>query len=223
MRDDVKVAIVLVVLVITAALMYFSYTGPAAIIRVARLTPLYGADCLIGPPTSELPGQEAPPASPPREVARLPRWALPSPGGTSPPEDQATLITYLVQPGDTLAALAVRYLGSEKHLGQLLGVNPGVDPRRLRVGQKILIPKRAVTPSDWPRPPSAKPQASTQRRTYRVRPGESFSTIARKLYGDPRLGEKLLELNREQVHGDPKRLQAGQVIRLPADRPVRSP
>jgi nucleoid-associated protein YgaU len=133
------------------------------------------------------------------------------------------LITYVIQPGDTLARLAVRFLGSEKHIEHLLTVNPGIDPRRLTIGQKILIPRSpgrapaqpvvAETPKQQPRPPAPKPQP----RVYEVQPGDSFTRIAQKLYGDPGQWQALFELNRELVNGDPKRLRAGQEIRLLAE------
>jgi nucleoid-associated protein YgaU len=49
--------------------------------------------------------------------------------------------------------------------------------------------------------------------TYVVKPGESFHSIARKLYGDESLG-RLLRLKNEHLVPDPLLLQAGQKILL---------
>jgi nucleoid-associated protein YgaU len=211
MRDDVKVAIVLVVLVISAALMYFGNTGPAPVVRVARLTPLYGEECLVGP--------EAP--TPATRLAEPPSRSS-SPTAASAEPSSGTLLTYVVQPGDTLSRLAVRFLGSEKYLDQLMAVNPGVDPRRLTVGQKLLVPKHLTKKAPQPvipKPPEPKkePPAPKPPREYQVQSGDSFTSIAKKLYGDPRKWEALFELNRDLVDGDPRHLRVGQVIRLPAE------
>lgn len=46
--------------------------------------------------------------------------------------------TYKIEGGDTLAAIANRFGIS---LAALMEANPGVDPRRLRIGQEIVLPK----------------------------------------------------------------------------------
>lgn len=45
--------------------------------------------------------------------------------------------TYIVQPGDTLYAIARRY---QTTVEAILKVNPGIDPYNLQVGQQILVP-----------------------------------------------------------------------------------
>lgn len=52
----------------------------------------------------------------------------------SAPEDGV----YLIQSGDTLSAIASRFGIS---LTQLMNANPGVNPRALQIGQKIMIPR----------------------------------------------------------------------------------
>jgi nucleoid-associated protein YgaU len=215
MREDVKVAIALVVLVVSAALMYFCYTGPAPAIRVARLTPYFGPDCLSGPrPMAPLAAVTQP--SPATEADSTPQPQRPS-GQPAP-----AWRTHVVQKGDTLAEIADRYLGSEKYAEDLQKLNPEVEPRRLHVGQQIRVPILAAKPDELPKPVLPKPGRPKTPREYRVKPGESFSTIARKVYGDATLWQQLFELNREAVNGDPRRLQAGQVIRL-LDEPSGSP
>ncbi|MBO8142350.1 MAG: cell wall hydrolase [Firmicutes bacterium] len=53
------------------------------------------------------------------------------------PELARSQAAYTVQPGDTLWHIARRYGTTVARLEQL---NPGVDPYRLRVGQRILVP-----------------------------------------------------------------------------------
>lgn len=59
--------------------------------------------------------------------------------GARPSESMAT---YTVKAGDTMAAIAKRYGIS---LNSLTSANPGVDPRRLKVGQTINIPVKDKT------------------------------------------------------------------------------
>lgn len=54
-------------------------------------------------------------------------------GGAAGPEG-----TYAIQSGDTLSRIAQRFGVS---LSSLMAANPTVDPKRLQIGQKIVIPK----------------------------------------------------------------------------------
>lgn len=156
-----------------------------------------------------------------------------APPRTSPPAQArpaAAVDTHRVQPGDTFAALSVAYYGSERHTQFLIDANPQVhDPGRLRVGDRLKIPalppdQRKVTLAAT-RPVSSRPVPSSSddtarepdsgRRTYVVKPGDSFYAIARDVLADESRWEELFELNKALVRGDPKRLQPGQVIVLP--------
>lgn len=64
---------------------------------------------------------------------------------------------YVVQAGDSLAGIADKVLGDPAKSQQILERNPGLDPRRLRVGQKILLPAPAAG-GDAPAPAEQPPQ-----------------------------------------------------------------
>ena len=70
--------------------------------------------------------------------------STPSSGGsgggetTTAPGEVTPDGTYSIQSGDTLSKIASQFGIS---LSQLLAANPGVDPRRLRIGQRIVIPE----------------------------------------------------------------------------------
>ena len=60
--------------------------------------------------------------------------------------------TYAVQPGDTLAALADRYLGNRLLTYQLARYNGIAKPTQLAAGQRLRIPGAAPAPvRRWPR------------------------------------------------------------------------
>jgi LysM repeat protein len=80
-----------------------------------------------------------------------------------------------IQPGDVLSRIAKRY---KTTLKDLLEANPGVDPRRLKVGYKLVVPSGTALLAKKSEP--AKTQvSSTSGKTYEVKAGDSLSAIAR--------------------------------------------
>ncbi len=109
-------------------------------------------------------------------------------------------MTYTVQPGDTLFRIAQRFGVT---LAALLRANPQIaDPNRIFPGQVINIPGTGTPP-----PPAAV--------TYTVRPGDTMYLIARRF--DVDLGA-LIRANPQIA--DPRQIQPGQVINIPADPPA---
>lgn len=90
--------------------------------------------------------------------------ALPAPGPerASRPVAAEAARSHRVERGDTWFGLARRYGVSPAALGE---ANPGVEPGRIRIGQRLRIP--AAGP------------AESARRTHRVEPGETLWGIAR--------------------------------------------
>lgn len=75
--------------------------------------------------------QGVPIASAPKPSSSAPT----SKGENTSPSSSST--THTIASGDTYGKLSTKYKVS---VNDLLDANPGVDPRRLRIGQKILIP-----------------------------------------------------------------------------------
>lgn len=99
-----------------------------------------------------------------------------------------------VQRGDTLGAIAAR---AEVPLERLTRFNPGVDARRLAVGQRLLVPTQRE------RAPSGGPYR------YQVRPGDTYSGIAR------RFGTNPARVQSANSSIPANRLQVGQLIQVP--------
>lgn len=59
---------------------------------------------------------------------------------TNGAKSQGSSKEYIVKPGDTLWAIAQRYLGSGPRWREIAEANNIVDPRKLRVGQRLVIP-----------------------------------------------------------------------------------
>ena len=103
-----------------------------------------------------------------------------------------TALTHTVRSGENLSVIARRYGIT---LGSLMAVNPGLSPRRLMPGTELLMPTPALG----------------YVQTHRVRAGDNFSVIARSY------GVSLNGLIVANPHLDPRRLQIGQRLRIPAD------
>ena len=149
---------------------------------------------------SVLPSIQTPPPEPPQ------LRAAPRPGAE-----------YVVRPGDTLASIARAAYGSERYYRALYEANRDVlfSPNELPVGVLIRIPvlqdqrSAAADSATVPDGPS-----QTVGGTYRVQPGETLRSIARKLYGDEQMYRRIYRANRDQL-ASPGDLRPGMVLRIP--------
>ncbi|MDI5933010.1 LysM peptidoglycan-binding domain-containing protein [Halomonas kalidii] len=99
-----------------------------------------------------------------------------------------------VQRGDTLGAMARR---GGVPLERLQRFNPGVDSRRLAVGQRLLMPTHQE------RAPSGGPYR------YQIRPGDTYAGIAR------RFNTRASRIQAANPGVEPTALRIGQIIRVP--------
>ncbi|WP_104204256.1 M23 family metallopeptidase [Billgrantia saliphila] len=100
----------------------------------------------------------------------------------------------VVQRGDTLGSIAAR---ADVPLARLQRFNPGVDANRLRVGQRLLVPtQQERAPSDGPY-------------RYQIRPGDTYSAIAR------RFGTTPARIQSANPGVAPTRLRVGQIVQVP--------
>ena len=124
------------------------------------------ANVELSPPNENLSGggdivpQDPPPAS--EEASNRP---------------SSLTMDYKIMPGDRLYSLAKEY-GTK--VNAILGANPGLDPKRLRVGQSIVIPRSSNSVA------AAVPSASSNQTTvgsgkaYQVKRGDTLTRIARE-------------------------------------------
>ena len=126
---------------------------------------------------------------------------------------------YIVRKGDTLASISRHIYGNERMIHALERANPGLDPRRMRIGQKIRLPHHGgVALAARHRTSRRRAYASSARggRTYVVRAGEDLSGIARKFYHNPAMWKKIYDANRRIIGSSPNKLRAGERIVIPA-------
>ncbi|HZZ44907.1 MAG TPA: LysM domain-containing protein [Tepidisphaeraceae bacterium] len=118
--------------------------------------------------------------------------------------------THKVVSGETLSSIAAEVYGNRANYTKIVAANPGINPNRLKVGTILNIPDLSSSTS------TEKPELGmTSANSYTVKPGDSLQRIATKLYGSSDKWEKIYELNRASIGGDPHRLKAGAVLKLP--------
>ncbi|MBW3618974.1 MAG: LysM peptidoglycan-binding domain-containing protein [Actinobacteria bacterium] len=101
---------------------------------------------------------------------------------------------YVVQPGDTLSAIAARLGTTVRALVEANGI---ADPDRVQAGRTLELPGGGPAP------------ASGDEARYRVRAGDALSRIARDA------GVSVGALQRANGITDADRIQVGQVLRIP--------
>jgi nucleoid-associated protein YgaU len=127
--------------------------------------------------------------------------------------------TYTVKKGDTLSGIAKSQLGSANRYGEIAALNPGLDPKRMKVGQTLKLPGGAsasagTQAASAPKVAKATP-ASANGVEYTVRRGESLWAIAQSQLGD---GDRYTEIAALNPKLDPNRLVVGMKLRLPMTR-----
>jgi len=118
---------------------------------------------------------------------------------------------YTVQPRETFSSIAIALFDDEQRWLDIAQANPLVDPTRLKVGQVLRIPDAlGPHPSNEP-----VPQAPDGVKTYKIRPGDSLSTVAEKFYDDPTLWRTIYNFNRDKIGPNPNAIQAGMNLKVP--------
>ena len=141
---------------------------------------------------------------------------------------------YVVQKGDSPALIAKHMLGKESRWSEIAELNPGLDPKRLKVGSKLILPAGAapaVAKNDAPAAPASKKavepapreksvakapetrKSASSTRTYVVQKGDSYKAIARRELGDESRWKEIAALNPK---ADASKLAIGQKLSLPA-------
>ncbi|MGA2173601.1 MAG: LysM peptidoglycan-binding domain-containing protein [Verrucomicrobiota bacterium] len=117
---------------------------------------------------------------------------------------------YVIAAGDTLGAIARR---NHLSLKAMMDANPGVDAKKLRIGQKVQIPGAtaavAATPGAAPAPEAVAAEGSV----YVVKTGDTLGKIARA-HGTS--FKKLMAVNDLKTTS----IRVGQKLKMPAPKPA---
>lgn len=164
------------------------------------------------------PRQNPDPFSPSKEAVP---GNTPDPKPSQPGLVAPEFIEHIVQPSETMQSIASRYLGSRDKWSVIARANPFVDPEKLKPGQSIRIPKDpdniqgritgrttpdgVVESHTYPEPRVIE---------YVIRPGDSLSRIAQRIYGSARHARFIYENNREILKSMDD-ISVGQLLKLP--------
>lgn len=204
------------------------------------------------PPAAAFPEDEAPPPDRPlaseRSALPLPSRVVPPPPlpATDPTPDLTPqpdpapesapppgprviapeFYDYTIRAGDTFERIAARELGDSRLHEVIARANPLKDPRRLRIGEVLRIPRDpaniqgiAVTPPTTPpatppATPDTDPTPSPAPVEYVVRSGDTLSGISQQFYGTSRHWERIFHANRA-ILSSPEALREGQTLVIP--------
>jgi nucleoid-associated protein YgaU len=111
---------------------------------------------------------------------------------------------------DTLWDVAVREYGDGTQWTRVQAANPELDPKRLRKGQRIVLPPRLADATSATSATS-KP-TETAARTHKVLEGQYPSTIAKMYYGDEKYADLIMKANGIT---DARKMRAGTVLTIP--------
>ena len=125
----------------------------------------------------------------------------------------ATGRLYIIQPGDTLSDISLVWFGTSLRWQEIVDVNPGLNPKRMRVGHRITLPAKLQPASPGRRITSAPPKVELTG-IYTVRSGDSLTTIAQDKLGSMRHWRLLWEINRDVIGSDPDNLKVGMHLKL---------
>lgn len=170
----------------------------------------------------------------------------PTPGAVQPAESPLPIVTppvlsstttYTIQSGDSLALIAKRQLGAESRWTEIQAANPGLDPKRLRLGATIQLPagaavqappKTAIVNTPQKATSTAKPKSTPSPKTevaksgsrpYTIKKGDLLRSIARTQLGNENRWKDIQALNPGL---DPTKLVVGATIRLPGSGATRA-
>jgi peptidoglycan endopeptidase LytE len=114
---------------------------------------------------------------------------------------------YTVIKGDTFATIAKKFPGVTTKAIQ--DANPTVDPKKLQIGQKLHIPASTVAPTVAPTAtPGAPAMSAGGEQTYKVKSGDTLTTIAKKYHTTIKALQSANNLNSTSI-------RVGQVLKLP--------
>lgn len=153
----------------------------------------------------------------PGPLPKEPAAREPLPGPTPPQPELAVIAPefedYVVQKGDTFAAISTRFFGTPVHAQAIVRANPLMDPRRLMPGRTIRVPKDPANIQGKPVAPPAKGEEG-QASVYVVQSGDTLSGISQKIFGTMKHADLIFQTNRDRL-SSPESLRIGQTLNIP--------
>ena len=130
--------------------------------------------------------------------------------------------SYVIKSGDTLEGIARAELGDGQRWRTIVDLNPGLDPKSLKIGRTITLPEGSAparTASATAEPATGKKAAaSSSGSTYTVQKGDTLFGIARKVYGSAGDAEikRIVSANSGTLKSKDTPLKPGMKLTIPA-------
>lgn len=164
----------------------------------------------VVPPVVQVPQSKPKPQSEPakNEPVRQPervRPHVPDGGGVIAPE----FIDHTVAAGETFDTIAAKYYGKRGMGNVIARANPFADPRRLKPGRVLKVPKDPGNIQGIEVVPE-----SAEERIVVVRAGDTLSSISKAAFGTVNMADAIFDANRDTL-SSPDDLAVGQRLRLP--------
>ncbi|GAB4536438.1 MAG: hypothetical protein Kow0063_21950 [Anaerolineae bacterium] len=172
------------------------------VIPVIIVVFLSGCGRLITPPPEERPVAILPTATPLATIAPRPT-STPAPATPAPtptPTLTPTPIVYQVQSGDTLLAIAAQFGVSAEAIQEANGI---IDPRRLQIGQQLVIPSPEADEEQPPTPTPTPPPMKIQRLNFQQTPDGDLWVLGEVHNpGSDPISEVMLQVSLFDENGD---------------------
>ncbi len=139
------------------------------------------------------------------EASTPDRFEVPAGGGVIAPEFRE----HTVAQGETFETIGAKYYGKRGMGSVIARANPFVDPRRLKPGRVLRVPKDPSNIQGVEVLP-----AGERDQFVIVKSGDTLSSIAKSVYGTVTMADAIFEANRDQLTS-PDSLSLGQRLRLP--------
>lgn len=94
----------------------------------------------------------------------------------APPPPPRNIIEHMVQPNETYYSIAKKYGVT---MEAMVAANPQARPERLRSGMVVAVPMKSA-PKGSPSPKPSAPGGTSSARTYKIREGDTMSSIAQR-------------------------------------------
>jgi nucleoid-associated protein YgaU len=126
---------------------------------------------------------------------------------------------YTIKSGDTLEGIARTELGDGQRWKQIVEMNPGLDPKSLKIGRKIMLPSGSGA-SSAAKPASSEAPATASGNSYTVQKGDTLFGIARKIYGSATDADikRIVDANSDTLKSKDTPLKPGMKLSVPAKR-----
>ena len=194
------------------------------VVRVPPLLPTDKAFTFEEPPVTYPGERSSAPQSVPQPASQAAPAAQPESAKSvvldAPATESPAAATYVIRNGDTLADIAQKQLGKSTRWNELVKLNPGLDPKHLKIGQTIRLSGSGPAVLDKPvatTPAASAPVAkidATGSRTHTVVSGDTLGAIAKKYLGSITKADAIYQANRDVLKSADD-LKVGQVLRIP--------